>query len=169
VPGKRGRGALGKTIVAIAVEAHGVGAKSKRVSLGHVRLARIPNVQAPTLTQFVQDTCARGSVISTEDWVGYTGLTAEGFKHQATNISASGDPAHVAPRVHRVASLLRRWLLGTHQGGISVRQADFYLDEFVFQFNRRRSKHVGLLFYRLLEQPVASDHTPVSSIVGGRQ
>lgn len=169
VPGKHGRGALGKTIVAIAVEAHGVGAKSKRVALGRVRLARVPNVQAWTLAQFVQDTCAPGSVIYTDHWVGYNGLTAEGFKHHATNISASGDPAHVAmPRVHRIASLLKRWLLGTHQGGISVRQADFYLDEFVFRFNRRRSKHVGMLFYRLLEQAVASDHTPVRSIVGGR-
>jgi hypothetical protein len=72
------------------------------------------------------------------------------------------------PRVHRIASLLKRWLLRTHQGGISVRQADFYFDEFVFRFNRRHSKHVSLLFYRLLEQAAISDHTPVSSIVGGR-
>jgi transposase-like protein len=129
----------------------------------------MPNVQAPTLSQFVQDSCASGSVIYTDHCVGYNGLKAEGFEHHATTVSASGDPAHLAmPRVHRIASLLKRWLLGTHQGGISVRQADFYLDEFVFRFNRRRSKHVGLLFYRLLEQAVASGHTPVSAIVGGR-
>jgi hypothetical protein len=72
------------------------------------------------------------------------------------------------PRVHRVASLLKRWLLGTHQGGISVRHLDFYLDEFVFRFNRRHSRSRGLLFYRLLEQAVQVDHVPTRQIVGGR-
>jgi hypothetical protein len=72
------------------------------------------------------------------------------------------------PRVHRVASLLKRWLLGTHQGGISVRQADFYLDEFVFRFNRRRSRHVGMLFYRLVEQAAQAEHVGYASLVGGR-
>jgi transposase-like protein len=169
VPGKRGRGALGKTIVAIAVEARGVGESRSGSRWAVSDLLASPTCRRPTLTQFVQDFCTPGSVIYTDHWVGYNGLTTEGFKHHATNISASGDPAHVAMRrVHRIASLLKRWLLGTHQGGIGVRQADFYLDEFVFRFNRRRSKHVGLLFYRLLEQAVASGHTPVSAIVGGR-
>jgi hypothetical protein len=76
-----------------------------------------------------------------------------GFTHVKTNISASGDPAHIAmPCVHRVASLLKRWLLGTYQGGVSIRQLDFYLDEFVFRFNRRTSRSRGLLFYRLMSR-----------------
>jgi hypothetical protein len=81
----------------------------------------------------------------------------------------SPDPAHVLmPRVHRVSALLKRWLLGTHQGGVSERQLDFYLDEFVFRFNRRGSGSRGLLFYRLLEQAVRVDPTPGFAIVRGR-
>ena len=72
------------------------------------------------------------------------------------------------PRVHRVSSLLKRWLLGTHHGGISTRQLDFYLDEFTFRFNRRGSRHRGLLFYRLLEQATQLDHVPYIQLVGGR-
>jgi transposase-like protein len=167
VPGARGRGALGKVVVAVAVERLPTG-KSGRPASGRVRLARIPDVTQATLTEFVEDTCAPGSIIYTDHWVGYNDLTAAGFTHHKTNISASGDPAHVAmPRVHRVASLLKRWLLGTHQGGISKRQVDFYLDEFVFRFNRRKSRHVGMLFYRLIEQAATRDHVPARMIFGG--
>lgn len=168
-PGKRGRGALGKAIVAIAVEAQGVGEKSKRVASGRIRLARIRDCSQLSLTAFCEDAIATGSVVYTDHWSGYNDLENAGFIHVPTNISASGDPAHVAmPRVHRVASLLKRWLLGTHQGGISVRQLDFYLDEFTFRFNRRRSRSRGLLFRRLLEQAVQVDHVPAREIVGGR-
>jgi ISXO2-like transposase domain len=72
------------------------------------------------------------------------------------------------PRVHRVSSLLKRWLLGTHHGGISVRQLDFYLDEFIFRFNCRTSTHRGLLFYRLLEQATHLDPVPTAQVIGGR-
>jgi transposase-like protein len=168
-PGRRGRGALGKAIVAIAVERLGVGEKSKRVALGRVRLTRIPNVQATTLTDFVLDTCDLDAIIYTDAWGGYNGLGQAGYTHVVTNQSASGDPAHVTmPGVHRVASLLKRWLLGTHQGGVSIRQLDFYMDEFVFRFNRRRSRSRGLLFYRLMEQAVITPPKPAKLIIGGR-
>jgi hypothetical protein len=82
-----------------------------------------------------------------------------------TNVSASGDPAHVAlPHVHRVASLVQRWILGTHQGAVSHDQLDYYLDEFTFRFNRRRSRHCGLLFYRLLEGARAADPHPYKAL-----
>lgn len=169
VPGGRGRGALGKAIAAIAVERLGVGQQSKRVALGRVRLQRIPNVQMTTLTDFVLDTCDLDAVIYTDHWVGYNDLGNVGYTHVKTNISASGDPAHVAmPCVHRVASLLKRWLLGTHQGGVSIRQLDFYLDEFVFRFNRRKSRSRGMLFYRLMEQAVVTPPKPAKVIIGGR-
>ncbi len=71
------------------------------------------------------------------------------------------------PRVHRVASLLKRWLLGTHQGAVRPQQLDYYLDEFTLRFNRPGSTHRGLLFYRLLEQAVQSDPRPITRIVGG--
>ena len=169
VPGKQGRGALGKAIVVIAVEAQGLGERSQRVASGRVRLARIRDCSELSLTAFCEEAIEAGSVAYTDHWSGYKGLGDAGFVHHPTNISVSGDPAHVAmPRVHRVASLLKRWLLGTHQGGISVRQLDFYLDEFVFRFNRRHSRSRGLLFYRLLEQAVQVNPVPAREIVGGR-
>ena len=81
----------------------------------------------------------------------------------------SGDPAHVAmPEVHRIASLLKRWLLGTHQGAVSHEQLDYYLDEFTFRFNRRRSRHRGLLFYRLLQAAVATDPQPYTTLISAQ-
>jgi hypothetical protein len=83
-----------------------------------------------------------------------------------SNVSASGDPAHVAlPHVHIVASLLKRWILGTHQGSISHHQLDYYLDEFTFRFNRRRARHRGLLFYRLLEGAIAAYPRPYKVLI----
>ena len=82
-------------------------------------------------------------------------------------LSASGDPAHVAlPGVHRIAALLKRWLLGTHQGAVSNKHLDYYLDEFTFRFNRRNSKSRGLLFYRLLQQAVQTQPAPYLQLVG---
>jgi hypothetical protein len=169
VPGRRGHGALGKAIVAISVERLGVGETSKRVALGRVRSSASRTSSAATLTDFVLDTCDLDAVIYTDHWGGYNDLGNVGYMHVKTNISASGDPAHVAmPCVHRVASLLKRWLLGTHRGGVSIRQLDFCLDEFVFRFNRRRSRSRGLLFYRLMERAVATTPKPAKVIIGGR-
>jgi hypothetical protein len=66
----------------------------------------------------------------------------------------------VLPQVHLVASLVKRWILGTHQGAISHAQLDYYLDEFTFRFNRRHSRHRGLLFCRLLEGSVSPLQSP---------
>jgi len=126
-------------------------------------------LQVATPTDFVLDTCDPHAVNHTDHWVGYNDLGNVGYTHVKTNISASSDPAHIAmPCVHRVASLLKTWLLGTHQGGVSIRQLDFYLDEFVFRFNRRTSRSRGLLFYRLMEQAVATTPKPAKVIIGGR-
>jgi transposase-like protein len=163
-PGKLGRGTfVDKAIVAIAVEARARGA------CGRLRLARIPDCSGAILTDFISNAVAPSSVVYTDRWQGYGGLAAAGFVHQPTSIAASGDPAHVAmPRAHRVSSLLKRWLLGTHQGAARPHQLDFYLDEFTFRFNRRSSQRRGLLFYRLLEQAVQLEPAPVAAIVGGR-
>jgi len=156
--GRRGRGAPGKALVAIAAERRGGGP-------GRTRMRRIPDASKDVLTDFVLDHVQRGSEVHTDGWVGYNGVGEHRFTHVATNIAASGDPAHVAmPEVHRIASLLKRWLLGTHQGGVSHDQLDYYLDEFTFRFNRRRSRHRGLLFYRLLEQAVATDPHPYKAL-----
>ena len=157
-PGKRGRGADGKALVAIGVEVHETGP-------GRVRMRRIIDASADTLTDFVLDNVARGAEVHTDGWGGYNDIGRYRFRHVVTNISASGDPAHVVMlEVHRVASLLKRWLLGTHQGAVSHDQLDYYLDEFTFRFNRRRSRHRGLLFYRLLEGAMSTSPHPYNSL-----
>jgi transposase-like protein len=158
----RGRGAKGKTIVAIAAEVRGRGS-------GRIRMAKIPDLSAPSLRRFVRDNVQRGAELRTDGWSGYNGIDVMGYKHTMINIANTGDPAHVVmPRVHRVASLLDRWWLGIHQGAIKPSHLDYYLDEFTFRFNRRTSKARGLLFYRLMEQAV--DCHPVSRkmIIGGK-
>ncbi len=131
---------------------------------GRVRM-RIPDVTKDTLIEFVLDHVARGAEVHTDGWQGYFDIGKYRFQHMVTNMSASGDPAHVAlPHVHRVASLVQRWILGTHQCAVSHDQLDYYLDEFTFRFNRRHSRHRGLLFYRLLEGALAADPHPYKTL-----
>jgi transposase-like protein len=157
-PGRRGRGADGKALVAIAVECRDGGP-------GRIRMRRIPNASRAVLSDFVLDHVQRASEVRTDGWAGYDDIGRYRFRHVVSNVAASGDPAHVAmPEVHRVASLLKRWLLGTHQGAVSHDQLDYYLDEFTFRFNRRRARHRGLLFYRLLEGAVATDPHPYKTL-----
>jgi hypothetical protein len=79
-----------------------------------------------------------------------------------------GDPAHVSmPGVHRVASLLKRWVLGTHQGSVTPDHLQSYLEEFTFRFNRRTSRSRGLVFRRLLEQAVMTGPVTEDDVTGG--
>ena len=89
-------------------------------------------------------------------------------RHEVTFLRGRAESAsELLPRVHRVVSLLKRWLLGTHQGGVSPQHLDYYLDEFTFRFNRRHSRSRGKLFYRLVQQAVAVAPAPYKSLVGG--
>jgi transposase-like protein len=156
--GQSGRHVGHKIIVVIAAEVEGKGA-------GRVRMARIANMTQDTLTGFILDNIERGSIVRTDGWIGYFDVGRYRFGHEVTNVSASGDPANVVfPHVHRVASLVKRWLLGTHQGAISSKQLDYYLDEFTFRFNRRRSHHRGMLFYRLIEGAMATEPHPFERV-----
>jgi transposase-like protein len=113
-----------------------------------------------TLLAFVERNCELGSTIYTDGLSAYKELANLGYEHDATKVSAGNDPAHVAlPAVHRVASLLKRWLLGTHHGGWGAQHVEAYLDEFIFRFNRRQSNARGLLFYRLLQNAVVLKKT----------
>ena len=157
--GKRGRETEHKAIVAVAVENNGRGP-------GRIRLRRIADVSKDSLFAFVRSAVMPGAVVHTDGWKGYAGLAEAGYQHKVTVISGGSDPAHeVMPRVHLVASLLKRWLIGTHQGGIQRRHLDYYLDEFTFRFNRRRSRSRGLLFHRLAQQAVAVEPAPYRAIV----
>ena len=159
---KRGRGSEKKQIVVIAVEIH------SPMGFGRIRMRRITDVKGVSLVPFVCDVVEQGSEILTDGWSGYNDLHKRGYKHSKTVLSDSGDPAHVAmPGVHRIASLLKRWLLGTHQGAVSGKHLDYYLDEYTFRFNRRASRSRGMLFYRLMEQTVATAPLPYRMLVQG--
>jgi len=158
----RGRGAKRKSIVAIAAEVRGRGT-------GRIRMGVIPDVSAASLHEFILNSAQKGAEVRTDGWTGYKGIETFGYMHVVTNISASGDPAHVVmPRVHRAASQLDRWWLGIHQGAIHPSHLEYYLDEFTFRYNRRTSRARGLLFYRLMEQAVDCSPVPRQTIVGGR-
>ena len=103
-----------------------------------------------------------GSAVSTDDFAGYGILEKLGYRHETSVLLNQAEDAAVRllPRVHRAAALLKRWLLGTHQGAVSPAQLDYCLDEFTFRFNRRRSRSRGKLFYRLLQQAVQVDPSP---------
>ncbi len=148
--GPPGRGALGKTLVVVAVELH------RPKGYGRCRLGIVPDASGPSIQAFVRENIESGAEVITDGWPSYLGLGSE-YKHTAINLSASEGEAHdELPAVHRVAALLKRWLLGTHQGSVSPEHLQSYLEEFTFRFNRRKSKRPGLLFYRLLEAAVAT-------------
>jgi transposase-like protein len=157
--GLPGRLNLEKALVVIAAQEDGPG-------IGRIRMRQIPDASAESLMPFVQDTVAPGSVIHTDGWLGYLPLERKGYEHEVTFLKGKKKtPSELMPRVHRVISLLKRWLIGTHQGAVSHKHLDYYLDEFTFRFNRRRSKSRGKLFFRLAQQAVAVDPVTYDRIV----
>lgn len=157
--GLRGRQIEKKSLIVIAAQENGRG-------IGRIRLRRIPDASSASLHPFVANVIEPGSVVHTDGWEGYTGLEARGYPHQVTILKHKKNAASdLLPRVHRVASLLKRWLMGVHQGAISPEHLDYYLDEYTFRFNRRTSRHRGLLFYRLLQQAAAVEPVPYRSII----
>jgi len=157
------RQATRKALVAVAAEEDGRG-------IGRIRMARIPAATKQSLHGFVQQTIDPGSIVHTDGLVAYRGLEALGYEHEITVLQdeVENDAAvRLLPRVHRVAALVKRWLLGTHQGAVSPEHLDYYLDEYTFRFNRRTSRSRGKLFYRLLQQAVQIEPSPYRAIVGG--
>ncbi len=147
---KRGRGTE-KAVVGIAVEV-----KEPR-GFGRVRMRHMPDAAGEALVPFICDTVKPGSVVQTDGSSGYNQLQRDGYLHQPIVLSSMRDPAHVSvPGVHRVASLLKRWILGTHQGSVSTEHLQSHLEEFTFRSNRRTSRSRGLVFRRLLEQSVVT-------------
>ena len=147
--GKTGRGALGKTLVAGAIEITGHG-------WGRARLAVIPDASTESLRAFVSANITPGATVVTDGWSAYPGAL-EGYTHESFNVSASGKPAHESlPAVHRLFALVKRMIEGTYQGSGTAEHLPEYLDEFVFRFNRRHSRRRGLVFTRLLQRAVAT-------------
>jgi len=159
--GVRGRQTETKALVAVACEEEGR-------AIGRIRLRRIRDASAGSLEAFVAEAIEPGSVVHTDGWEGYASLEMKGYTHRVTVLKrGQQSAAELLPRVHLVVSLLKRWLVGTHQGAVSLQHLDYYLDEFTFRFNRRKSRSRGKLFYRLLQQAVAVEPAPYKAVVGG--
>jgi len=157
--GRHGRRMIHKTLVVVAAEKDGKG-------IGRIRMRRVPDGSAKSLHPFVKESIEPESTLHTDDWQGYAGL--EGYRRKVRQIAHSGKTAsELMPRVHRVVSLLKRWLMGTHHGAISHEHLDYYLDEFTFRFNRRTSLSRGKLFYRLMQNAVRMSPAPYRCMTKG--
>jgi transposase-like protein len=157
-PGLRGGRQRGKKVLtAIAVEVR------EPRGIGRCRIAPVADGSAESLHSFVSGAVEPGSTVITDGWQGYAGIGKLGYRHQRRSQRAARargeDPGELLPSVHRVASLCKRWLLGTHQGSVDEAHLPAYLNEFVFRFNRRRSRSRGMVFHRVME--LAIGHTPV--------
>jgi len=162
--GKQGRGAKTKTLVVVATECIGK-------QIGRVRFRCIDVATAENLIPFILDNVTEGSTVITDGWKGYKPLPLKkegqegGYIHEVKTISGSDNQAHeLLPHVHMVDSLVKRWLLGTHQGKVSPKYLPYYLDEYAFRFNRKFSTFRGKLFYRLIQQAVGSEPVPYNDI-----
>ncbi len=157
-PGLRGGRQPGKkSLVGVAVEVH------EPKGFGRCRIRLLADASADSLHPFVTDHIEPGATVITDGWNGYAGIERLGYmrerRSQRAVRLAGGDPHGLLPGVHRVAALVKRWLLGTHQGSVDEAHLQAYLDEFVFRFNRRTSRSRGLVFHRVLE--LAVGHEPV--------
>jgi transposase-like protein len=156
-PGVIGRQTYDKALILVAAEEQGAG-------IGRIRLRRVPDTSQVSLHGFIAQAVEPGSVVRTDGLPSYLGL--EGYRHDRQVQRRQPPGAEpLLPRVHRVVSLLKRWLLGTYQGAVRMGHLDDYLDEFTFRFNRRTSASRGKLFYRLAQQAVQVGPATYESIV----
>jgi transposase-like protein len=156
----RRKNSTAKVLIIIAVE------RLQPKGFGRLRLRRISNDSAAHVIPFVQEAIEPGSKVRTDGSAAYRSLGDLGYEHERAVILGSNLPAHVSmPGVHRVASLIKRWILGTHHGSVQPEHLDSYLEEFVFRFNRRTSGSRGMLFYRLLQQAVVTAPVTYQDVV----
>ena len=161
--GNKGRKAEKKALIVVAVE-------EVEGKLGRVRFRCIPDASAESLIPFIQDNVEPGSVVKTDGWRGYTSVGKKGYRHVIHKIvNSEKDASELLPQVHLIISLVKRWLMGTHQGSFGSDHLQYYLDEYAFRFNRRLSKHRGKLFYRLMQQAVTTEATPLESLFARKE
>jgi transposase-like protein len=153
-----GRQSFKKARIVVAVEV-----KENRRGLGRIRIQHVPDMSASSLVAFITENVEVGSVVETDGWRGYNPIERIGFQRVILRVNDS--PENPLPHVNRVIALLKRWLLGTHQGRVSPKHLQQYLDEFVFRHNRRKSKDVGLIFQRMLRQSSETDPVTYKEIV----
>lgn len=151
-----GRQTEKKALIVVAAEEDGKG-------IGRIRMRHIPDVTKASLHGFIAKAIEPGNTVRTDGLPAYLGL--KGYVHDRQVQRHQPEGEHLLPRVHQVVSLLKRWLLGTHQGAIGHEHLEYYLDEFTFRFNRRRSASRGKLFYRLVQQAVQVEPAPFVSLI----
>lgn len=160
--GVSGRQTLKKAKIVVAVEIR----SEARSQTGRARLKRVRDFSARSLVPFVVENVAQGAHVITDGWEGYRLLAARGFDHEVRPLVGKPEAAtELLPHAHRVIALLKRWLSGTHQGAVRPKQLQHYLEEFGFRFNRRKSRHVGKIFYRLVQGAAAVATTPYWKLV----
>lgn len=150
-----GRQTEEKALIVVAAEEDGAG-------IGRIRMRRIATPDRANLHGFIRASIEPGSTVRTDGLQAYRRLT--GYRHDRQVQRRQPPDEHLLPRVHRVISLLKRWLLGTHQGAVGHDYLDYYLDEFTFRFNRRTSRSRGKIFYRLAQQAVQVSPVPFDSL-----
>lgn len=160
--GKRGRGAEGKSLVMVAVEID----EEHKNKIGRIRLSRALDASSISINKFTEENIENGSIIHTDGWNEYNRLASIGYTRKVVRDTSNlgTDPLN---HCHLIISLFKRWLLGTYQGAVKPEHVDYYLDEYTFRFNRRKSRSRGKLFYRLVQQAVAVDPVPRKEIEGG--
>lgn len=144
----KGRQTVTKTQFVLAVEIPCRG----RTTMGRIRMKQIEDFSSQSLRTFIRDNIALGSDLVTDGWKGYAGLKSLGYDHRVIPSNPE-----LLPNVHLVIALLKRWLLGTHQGAVQLKHVQAYFDEFTFRHNRRKSHHVGKIFYRLAQGAVSTE------------
>jgi transposase-like protein len=158
-PGSKAHNRSHLVAVAVAIEV------LEPKGFGRIRLQRIAAPTIDAIVPFVQANITPGSTVRTDGSAIYATLKHNGFKHDPHVILGSKVPAHEPlPGVHRIAALIKRWFLGTHQGAVDPRHVDYYLDEFTFRFNRRKSGSRGMLFYRLIQQSAVAEPATYANI-----
>lgn len=156
--GKRGRGAENKVLVAIAAELDGK-------KLGRCRMSIVPDASSSSLHTFIKENVEQGSSLITDGWNGYNGIESCGYTREVHIQKGKIDEEKSLPHIHTIISLMKRWLLGTHQGAVEEKHLQSYLDEYVFRFNRRKSAQRGLLFYRLIESAMQTDAVTYDELI----
>jgi transposase-like protein len=157
--GHTGRQHGNKALIVVAAQEDGRG-------IGRIRMKPIDRASQANLHGFITEAVTPGATVITDGLKVYRNMDRLGYAHEYHVIMNSKQTAsELLPRVHRVVSLLKRWLLGTHQGAVSHEHLGYYLDEFTFRFNRRTSRSRGKLFYRLLQQAVAIEPVPYQAMV----
>lgn len=159
--GVRGRGAIEKTLIVVAAKV----IPGSRSSIGRIRLNHISDAKRQTLHRFIEQSVEPGSTVMTDGLRAYREMN--GYVHQryVRKHQLANADEELLPHVHRVTSLLKRWLMGTHQGSVSHEHLETNLNEFTFRFNRRTSKSRGKLFYRLAQQAVQTRPAAIDSII----